>query len=290
MSLRKRLAGIAVAVALLVGGLTVADTPLAPVESAAAAPNCGGAISSYHNGGNVSMTPNISTMRGVKARIHGSGKLELCNGSFTNSSSVWIAVVPAPGNPQYGNSNAILQVGFWLDHDIGVRRIFWARGGCNGNLPFAQYNIAPAGHTPDTSWYGFDIHRLSGGSWTVSYSSESGSGSGFLTIAGTNAAVGCWLNDEVRGQVSTEFKDARDSAGFSDAHMYIRDIRFQASTEGTWWRPSQLHSSGAQMGYPVSCDFRDSLPDGGGYTNQQWCEAFSELGTLGDKMDLWTTH
>jgi hypothetical protein len=282
----KRLSRLVLTVALAVSALTLADSPAQPVAIADAY-GCG-TQNIYHSGGNLE-TYNFTTVRGIKARLHYSGKIELCNGvSTSNNASAWVAVVPDSGMPEYGNTSAIIQVGLIRNnlYDSGNARFFWAIGGCDPLGPHPQMFSGWTHRTPG-GWVDVEVNRNSGGTWTLTVKEESSGDTSFVNISSSDNAVSCWAWDNVRGQISSEMKNSFDTVGYADAKFNVRDLRFRASTGGTWWYPSQDTSTGVQMGYPQNCDFTSVVADDRGYDNDMHCD---DPGSIGDKLDFWTTH
>lgn len=285
MKLRQRLAGIAMAVSLLVSGLTLADSPVKPVESAAAY-GCG-TQGVYHAGGDLD-TYNFTTVRGIKAELSSATKLDLCDGvsGTIDNASAWIAVVPDVGTPYASNTNAIMQAGFYIDVFTGGVRMFYAIGGCPGHLPIAEMFAGAGGFTPG-GWVDFQITRASGGVWTLRATIESTGQSYAYALSSSDNRISCWAYDNVKGQLSGEMKNSFGTVGYPDSHFYFRNVKFQVSSGGTWWYPTQKTSTGVQMGINIFCDFVSNVPDDRGYDNDFHCDA---PGTIGDKLDIWTTH
>lgn len=273
---------------LAAGAFTVSDTPVKEVDTAAAA-NCTAFHTFYHSGGYLD-TYNFASVKGLTARLHSPGKIQKCLGSFPSDASAWIAVVPDEGTAQVGNNNAILQIGFGKNSLEGnsASRIFMALGGCGQYIPNIQYRWGS--YTPgSSSWITFRIWVQSNGDWAMDWSEEdpnqagSPDASGFLLIDNQDPAISCWINSPVRGMFSGETKNPGNDVGFSDAHLWFRDIKFRASVGGTWWMPAQQHSSGLQMGLKMQCDFASGMPA----PHQFHCD---DPGTVGDKLDVWMTH
>lgn len=263
-------------VALLVPVLAVG-----PLVGTVAALGCNGFPAFYHVGGNVE-TFNFTTVRGIKARLWSPERLTLCTGT-PNAISSWVAIVPDPSSPFYGDGgHFILQVGI-IKSDLetgGDARFFMARGGCNSSLPVAEY---PFGTYTPTGWVQVEMYRRSVGGWLLSVLDESSGWSASMVVSATDPETSCWWNDPVEGQVAGEMKFAESSVGSSSGVFNVRNIYFRKSVEGQYLYPSQV-VSGTQYAYPMSCDFVSDLPDTFG-TNTFHCD---DPGV--QSLDIWTTH
>lgn len=265
--------------------LTVAATPVLAVGT----DDCNIGVGQTYMVGSYMTKLNFSTVRGVRATLHSKDKLNPCTPvglPVNTSTSAWIAIQPAPGTPHYGSPSAILQVGMIkctiniYSQCDGHSRYFWARGGCNNNYPTPIFFGGPNDWV-GPSWQNFSLSRLHTSQWHIAYSDDEGAG--FTTIDTSNTAINCWINDEVQLYVIGEMKNAGDTIGEPASKFYVRDIKFRASVEGTWYIPGQKNSAGTQLGIPMICKIEDTLPG----ADDLECD---DPGTVGDKLDFWTTH
>jgi hypothetical protein len=266
---------------LAAGAFSVSDSPVKPVDPAAAV-GCDASIGVWHQG-NLLETYNFTSVKGLSARLNNAQKVQLCSG-IPSDASTWIAVVPDAGQPGYGDTNKILQIGYGKNSlNGGGARIFMALGGCGQYTPTLQY---PWGNfAPGSGWVRFRIWIQSNGDWAMDWLYEPTGTGGSLIIDNQDPAISCWINNPVMGQLLGETKNPANDNGFPTSHMYFRDILFRVSQGGTWWYPSQKHSSGLQMGFPTNCDYGYNINLPG--PHEFHCD---DPGTRGDALDVWVDH
>lgn len=279
--MRKRLWRLCMVAVLAAGAFSVSDSPLKPIDSAAAV-GCDPTVGWWLQGNELE-TYNFTSVKGLSARLNNAQKITLCDNLASDASS-WIAVVPDDGTPKANNEMAILQIGYGKNSlNGGNARIFMALGGCGEYVPNLQYKWGTG--TVGSGWVRFRIWVQSNGDWAMDWLYESTGTGGSLTIDNQDPAISCWINDRVKGQLMGETKNPANDVGFPTSHMYFRDILFRVSQGGTWWYPSQDHSSGLQMGFPTNCDwgYNINLPG----PHEFHCD---DPGTKGDALDVWVKH
>lgn len=257
----KRLRLALVAAALALTSIVPSLSPVAAVGEQA----CNQEFhSNFHNG--ITVNPyNFTTVRGVRAILWSQSRIAMCtnpDGIHSAGPSYWVAIVPAPGNPQYGNANAILQIGVnqciqqFTPVCDGQKRLFFAIGGCGGIIPYTPtpQNLLTGPTLAPSSDIDFRIFRNSGGaSWTLWWNAITAGKSGSFGVSSSDEALSCWITGNVSAQYDCERWDHGDACGSPGVGTYVafRDMRFQKSQDGSWLYPGQV-VSGVQYGFSLA--------------------------------------
>ena len=179
---------------------------------------------------------NLSTFRPCTLTVQEEEQL-------AGSTSAWIAVVPAAGNPEMGNGDAVLQLGVVHCNyaglpdlcdpgvpGVGTPSYFWAFGGC--------------GTAPDGIWIGdtddnqhtYEIRHFS--------SPQSGYSMYFdgvytqKTIYVSDWHVSCWLGSRHGAMYQTETWDAGDGIANPDGKVIFSTIGWRITDSGAWQAPT----------------------------------------------------
>jgi hypothetical protein len=273
----------------------VALSPAVPAAKAEVIPlNCNWpGAGNYHNGVDGRLY-NFITARGVSAIIYSKDRIAKCidpNPLDAVGASYWVSLQPAPGNPWYGDDNAIIQIGVIWCFDVGsgpcqngkevAPRLFYAVGGCAGVEP-GPIDLAPAPAVPGGGML-FKIERLNGGTYRLSVDDPYAA----INIPPSNQALSCgWLDSHpVQAGWYCERFDQSDSCGGAGTGYKVgfRNIREQKAVGGMWFYPGQL-VSGTQYGYVLndgSCN-ADLADD--------HCDVRTDLQNPPDDIDLWTVN
>lgn len=221
-----------------------------------------------------------TTFRGVKANAWSRSRIQTCTTGWDRTSTYWISLVPAPGNPN-NSIDTILQIGViqcGIDFAPGSicddggetqKWIFYAKGGCAGIQPTTQkIAVAPDGGVD------LEIHRNTGASYTLQYSTASEGGS--ITVQGADPAISCWLTgsgDNASVQIACERFDLGDGCGYDISPVTLQNIYVQKAVNGGWYNPGFSQS-----------DCRISAIGGSSNTNGH-CFVYSS-----NKVQFWTTQ
>lgn len=177
-----------------------------------------------------------------------------------NGALVWNAIVPSIDTPEFGNPNAIFQIGITRCASVGTSacfgdtaapHYFWAGGGCtnsggssgNGEVP-DPIDLGPADFNP----HQFKVQKGSG-AWYVYID---GVAKANLTYT-VGSRISCWAADpDIKGQMGGEKWDTGDSIGNatgvstfdSIVYRYVGDTNYIA-----WTPPAGTTCSTITQGY-----------------------------------------
>lgn len=179
---------------------------------------------------------------------------------FNNGSSAWVGIVPGTGNPQYGNSNAVVQIGV-VDCDSGLYsaclgndpRLFIAWGGCNGVKPEARTDLGVAPFDQGEWWLKFKVTRFS---QKVKFRLDWSDGQEYVwtyEVWNTDpdfADFACWIDGNTDVQYLFEKKDRADSVGWWDCGT---------SCAAGFWQLQKYANGVWEPLSTVSCDVRNAL-------------------------------
>lgn len=221
--MRHRLARLLMVVGLL-SGAAFAAGPVAAVDRSCMDLGFG---NNFHTGRYLTATAGKDFDRIVADIDVGSvnGQFSICQPTAIdwddNGPNGYVAIVPSVDTPEYGNLNAIFQVGIIRCASVGASvckgdasapRFYWAGGGCDndgggsgsGEKPL-PIDLGAADYSPheykvakgSSSWYVY-IDGVSRASLTFNNGSR----------------ISCWAQDpDVRGEISGEKWDRGDSLG-----------------------------------------------------------------------------
>ena len=194
----------------------------------------------------------FANVRGIRSQIFDQQDLDYCTGGndANHGSLYWVALTPAPGNSQYGNTAAIIQIGVIRCQNIafnvctGTPRIFWAAGGCgivSAPTP-VDLGAAPIGGIT------FAVRRLSGGDHWLTAVNINGTLIAEKTLLYGNDQTECWAtnNGPIGSQIFCERLDRGDNCGGAGGGNPInfQDIRYQVSIGGGWSVPGPDNTHG----------------------------------------------
>lgn len=200
----------------------------------------------------------FTNVRGIRSQIFDQQDLDYCTASFDpgHGPSYWVALVPGPGNPYFGNKQAILQIGIIKCQNplysvcTGSPRYFWADGGC-GVDQAGPVDLGPAPIGGIT----FAVRRqLNSKYWLTADPVTSGYPTVSLYTDDNNGNISCWAfgaGNPIGAQIYCERWDNGDNCGGlgSSNPIDFTTIRFQVSVDGQWYIPG---NAGSPLG-PVSC-------------------------------------
>jgi hypothetical protein len=250
IAVRRRLGSALIATVFAASGL------VASPGIAAAAPygSCvTGGIANYFSF--VEKASGSNNLRNIKSTIQVSSptsQFRPCSWNLGNDgSSGWVAIVPGSGNPQLGNSEAILQIGliacneFWLGACSGNSlRYFWAEGGCGASIPDPQ----DLGSTGTTS-HVYEIRHFSD-HW---YNLKIGGVTKIAFLDTSHDDVSCWITKNfTKGQWAFERWDRGDGIG-DTAHnslMWYANYMWDPGDSGTWTVPNFTSCSASPGTFP----------------------------------------
>lgn len=234
-----------------------------------------------HSGFTLQPPAAFTNVRGVRALVTGQERTIYCTGGTdpTRGPSYWVSIEPGPGNAHYNSVNSILQIGVIRCTNIlydachgGLPRLFWARGGCNQNLPFPN-DLGPAPSGAIT----FAVRHVGNGSYLLT-GVQNGVTIAVRSVLGDDPYTSCWASgsgDITQGGFYCERLDDGDSCGNATSKLTFATIRYQRSVEGSWYAPGNTTG-----GYPALTDSQCYEE-----TSEDNCDM-----DLADRMRLWTVQ
>ena len=150
-----------------------------------------------------------------------------------NGTMAWVSVEAGNTNPQYGNLDAILQIGIIRCADLGVAackgnsaapRYFWAYGGCNGAFPNPR-DLGQADY-----WnHKYQVIQ-SGSTWYLTID-----GITKASILNSHSSIACWSSGDLNAGIFAEKWDRGDSFGNSspgEDKLRFRNIQYSYTSGG----------------------------------------------------------
>jgi hypothetical protein len=274
--------------AILAASLLLTVFVVAPV-AAASYENCQEILgNNIHNGINIRPNGGFANTRGVRSVMYQDSRVHRCiNNPATdvnNGASYWVAITPAPGNSNYGDTDAIFQVGVIYCYDSfypgaicddggqNEPQFFWAEGGCNAS-PIAKEFDGPAPYGA----IDFRVEYLGNGQLRASaYWGSGWSESASITTTTNNPETSCWTDEEMEGDIYCERWDSGDGCGDSPPNSVGATlIRYQQAVGGKWWTPGETGAGHGQL-TDAQC-------------NEETSEDFCDV-VAADQVRLWTVQ